>query len=256
MSLIETEAIVLRTYKLAEADKIVICLTKQHGLIRGVARGARRLKSRFGASLEPFTLVTLSYFEKEGRELMSLRHADILQSYFGLARDPEIFGTLEYMAGLAIEFAPPHEPNNDLFRLTKACIASTFENSESLNDVARYFEVWILRLAGFLPDFRTCANCRRRTGREASSVFLTPEGAVRCGTCAGDAGISISEQIRAQLHTIQTIGPSAWVSTSAERPSTARIALAQLTRKLITRALERKPIGPYSILPQGMAAAQ
>ena len=60
MGLVETEAFVLRTYKLAEADKIVLCLTREAGLVRGVARGARRLKSRYGASLEPIADVTLT----------------------------------------------------------------------------------------------------------------------------------------------------------------------------------------------------
>jgi DNA repair protein RecO (recombination protein O) len=60
MGLVETQAIVLQTYKLADADKIVLCMTEKSGLVRGVARGARRLKSKFGASLEPFTLINLT----------------------------------------------------------------------------------------------------------------------------------------------------------------------------------------------------
>ena len=78
MGLVETEAIILRTYNLAEADKIVICLTRKAGVVRGVARGSRRLKSRFGAGLEPVTLVSLSYHEKERSELVALRQAEII----------------------------------------------------------------------------------------------------------------------------------------------------------------------------------
>src|SRR5256886_4946279 len=65
MGIVETQAIVIQTFKLADADKIAVCMTEKAGLIRGVAHGARRLKSRFGASLEPFTLIRLTYFEKE-----------------------------------------------------------------------------------------------------------------------------------------------------------------------------------------------
>ena len=54
MSLIETESIILRSYNLAEADKIVVLLTRDHGVVRGVAKGAKRLKSKFGSGLEPF----------------------------------------------------------------------------------------------------------------------------------------------------------------------------------------------------------
>ena len=63
MGHVDSEAIVLRTYDLAEADKIVVCLTREAGVVRAVARGARRLKSRFGGGLEPFTLIRLSYYD-------------------------------------------------------------------------------------------------------------------------------------------------------------------------------------------------
>ena len=152
MALIETEAIVLRTYKLAEADKIVLCLTQKTGLIRGVARGARRLKSRFGASLEPFTHISLSYFEKEGRELVSIRQADIIRSHFDLAGSAETVSALEYLAELALEFAPPNEPNERLFRMIKACLAAISLVPANLTAIVHYYELWTLRLSGFLPD--------------------------------------------------------------------------------------------------------
>ena len=71
MALFETEALILRTYNLAEADKIVVCLSRSAGLIRGVAKGCRKLRNKFGAALEPFTLVNLTYYEKEHQELVS-----------------------------------------------------------------------------------------------------------------------------------------------------------------------------------------
>ncbi len=89
MGICETEAIILRTYKLAEADKIAVFLSQRLGVMRGVARGARRLKSKFGASLEPYTVVSLSYYEKEGQELVGLRQVDILRSYFELSTNTE-----------------------------------------------------------------------------------------------------------------------------------------------------------------------
>src|SRR5215216_4935890 len=107
MGLVETEGIVLRTYNLAEADKIVVCLTRQAGVVRAVARGARRMKSRFGAGLEPFTIISLAYYEKEGRELVSMRQAEIIRSFFNLAQSAETVGALAYMSELVIEFAPP-----------------------------------------------------------------------------------------------------------------------------------------------------
>ena len=64
MALIETESLVLKSYNLAEADKIVVLLTHDHGVVRGVAKGAKRLKSKFGSGLEPFSVVHSTYFQK------------------------------------------------------------------------------------------------------------------------------------------------------------------------------------------------
>jgi DNA repair protein RecO (recombination protein O) len=94
LGLVESEAIVLRTYNLAEADKIVVCLTRRAGLVRAVARGARRLKSKYGAGLEPYTLLSLSFYEKEGRELHSLRELEIVRSYFHLSGNMEVSAAL------------------------------------------------------------------------------------------------------------------------------------------------------------------
>src|SRR5215210_1690210 len=122
MGLVESEAIVLRTYNLAEADKIVVCLTRKAGVLRAVARGARRLKSKYGAGLEPYTLLALSYYEKEGRELHSLREAEIMRSYFHLSGSVEMMAALAHLGELVLEFAPPHEPNEKLFRMVNACL--------------------------------------------------------------------------------------------------------------------------------------
>lgn len=243
MGLVETEAIILRTYKLAEADKIAICLTREAGIVRGVARGARRLKSRFGASLEPFTLVALSYFEKEGRELVSLGRAEILRSYFSLAREPEAVATLEYMSELAIEFAPPHQPDEKLFRMVRACIEASSEDATNLWAITRYYETWMLKLAGFLPDLRVCGDCGRKfTGEE--SVFLAAEGSLRCAACANNTGLKLSPQVQTRLRSMQIMAPSKWATHANQTLSAPwNDELARLTQKLIERALERKPKG-------------
>src|SRR5918997_3295112 len=159
MILKETEAIVLRTFKLADADKIVVFLTKKYGLVRGVAKGARRLKSRFGASLEPFTLISLGFHEKEGRELLSIRHTEIVRSFFSLARENEAVAGLEYLSELAIEFVPPHPPDERFYRMMKACLAAVEEAPNRWPALVRYFEIWALRLSGFLADVETCGAC-------------------------------------------------------------------------------------------------
>lgn len=245
MGLVETEAIVLRTYRLAEADKIVSCLTKDVGLVRGVAKGARRLKNRFGASLEPCTVISLTYFEKEGRELVSVSNAEILRSHFALARSAETVAALEYLCELALEFAPPHEPNEKLFRMVRACLEAIAAAPEQLQSFVRYYEIWMLRLSGFLPDPRLCISCNRRFGTDAATAAsVTSEGAFRCLACAGQAGTHVNAETHAQMRAMLRLSPAEWASTAASGISAeARDELAQLTRRLISRALERPPRG-------------
>lgn len=246
MGLVDTEAIILRTYKLAEADKIFICLTQKNGLVRGVARGARRLKSRFGASLEPFTHVAISYFEKEGRELVSLRHAEIIRSYFNLAGNTETVAALEYLSELALEFSPPNEPNEKMFRMVRACVEAIAQTPANLPAIVRYYELWTLRLAGFLPDLRTCANCRRRLKTEGEVVYFNPESALTCSLCTDGIGMRINADAHAHLRSMQDASPGIWAQALTGHPPSVDQELAQLTRRLITNALEHIPRGHAS----------
>lgn len=250
MSLVETEAIVLRSYKLAEADKIVICLTKDSGLVRGVARGARRLKSRFGASLESFTLASVCFFVKEGRELVSFKHAEIIRSYFGLAQDAEAFAGMDYMCGLAFEFAPPHEPNETLFRMTRACLDALADSPAQTQAVARYFEVWLLKLAGFSPDVRACASCRRRFD-EREPLYLNAESVLRCGHCSAGQGLRISGEAGALWRKTSKLSPGEWAATARNSPAAAHKELKQLAQNLIGRALERAPRAQFETRARG-----
>src|SRR5712691_1130826 len=187
MALVTTEAIVLRSYNLAEADRIVVCLTRGAGLVRAVARGARRMKSRFGAALEPFSFINLVFYEKENRELVTISQADILKSNFDLAAHPDSTDALAYIAELVSEFAPPHEANDKLYRMVKACIDALASLPDRPNLVVRYFEVWLLRLAGLFPDLRDCAQCNKRF-LEDELVYVDSEARQRCRVCSYGMG--------------------------------------------------------------------
>jgi DNA repair protein RecO (recombination protein O) len=240
MGLIEAEGIVLRSYNLAEADKIVVCLTRHAGVVRTVARGARRLKSRFGAGLEPFTIIALTYYEKEGRELVSLRQADIIRSYFGLASSSEAVAALAYMSELVMEFAPPHEPNERLFRMVQAVVEALAGTPEKLPALVRYFEIWTLRLAGFLPDLRSCAECQKRFGDD-SPLYLNAELKARCGPCSNRLGKEFSAAAYKLLRSAQRLSPKEFAAAVDNRDAAPINELAELSQGLIGRVLERQP---------------
>ena len=240
MALIETEALILRTYNLAEADKIVVCLTRSDGLIRGVAKGCRKLRNRFGASLEPFTLINLTYYQKENQELVSFRQTEILRSHFNLSSDASILTGFAYIGDLLIEFSPPHQANETLFRMASACLEAVAAYPEDLQTVLRYFEVWLLKIEGFLPDLRRCAECHRAFASD-ESVYLERDLALRCSGCREGRGGAMSKTLHAHLRTVEKLSPTRFTEESRGMTIEAKREMAELTHQIITRVLERLP---------------
>ncbi len=248
MGLVETEAIILRSYKLAEADKIVVSLTKVSGVVRGVAHGARRLKSKYGAGLEPFTFVALQYNEKEGRELVSLRGVEIVKSHFALAQNTEAVHALEYWGELVLEFAPPNEPNERLFRMVRACVEALGEEPTRIEACTRYFEVWTLKLAGFLPDLRACAVCGESFG-EAENAYVNLDQTLRCATCSKRTGEEWTGEALTRLRAMRRFSPLNFARSTFDDATAARQEVSRITQRLIARALERTPRGQASFIP-------
>ena len=239
MAIFETEALVLRTYNLAEADKIVVCLSRSAGLIRGVAKGCRKLKNRFGASLEPFTVINLTYYEKENQELVSFRQTEILRSRFNLSGNASILTGFSYMGDLLIDFSPPHQANDNLYRMALACFEAASDSPADLDAVLRYFEVWLLKIEGFLPDLRACANCRRAFSEE--TVYLGNDLSVRCAQCSGSRGAAISKHLYSQLRSTEKLPPAKYAIEAREVLTETKKQMAELTFQLIGRVLERMP---------------
>src|SRR5688500_15104746 len=149
MPLYTADALILRTYKLAEADRIVVFLTRDRGKKRGVAPHARRPRSRFNGALEPLTEVRVAYFESERRELVNLNYAETVRSPLSSA-NPESLAYSHYFAELLDAWAADSDVDERLFRLGCSVLdaLSTGTGGEAL---ARYFECWLLRLQGVYP---------------------------------------------------------------------------------------------------------
>ena len=157
MPLYKTEALILRTYKLGEADRIVVFLTRDRGKKRGVASGARRPKSRFAGALEPLTRVGVSYYEREHRDLVRLSYAESQCSPL-LASRPDALNHVGYFAELIDEWAQEGDPNERLFRLGTSTLEALAAGVPT-EPVARYFEYWLLRLQGVYPPHVACHRC-------------------------------------------------------------------------------------------------
>ncbi len=150
MPLYTTDALVLRTYKLAEADRIVVFLTRDRGKKRGVAPHARRPRSRFNGALEPLTEVRVAYFEKERRELVNLNYAETVRSPLASA-SPESLACSHYVAELIDAWAADADPDERLFRLG-CSVLEALATGTPTDALSRYFECWLLRLQGVYPS--------------------------------------------------------------------------------------------------------
>ncbi|MGA2214882.1 MAG: DNA repair protein RecO [Bryobacteraceae bacterium] len=154
-----SESFILQTYPFREADLVVSFFTRDQGKLRGVARRARRPKSSFGSGLERLSYATVSYFQKENRELVSLNSCDLVQSQFVLASNYEAGVALDYLAEVTEQLLPPNETNERHFRLLIAVLDSLHAGG-NVWTAATYFALWAVRLAGLLPELRVSADSR------------------------------------------------------------------------------------------------
>ena len=157
MPLKQSEAIVLRTYPLREADLLVTLFTRLEGKVKGVARAAKKSKRRFGGALEPLTLVRAYYGDRERQELALLDSCDILESPLSTVVDYPRVVALEHVAEILDELLPDREANDAIFRLTTAVLSQL--RSGSIWMPLTYFQLWLVRLTGFLPELGECSAC-------------------------------------------------------------------------------------------------
>lgn len=235
MPLITTEAFVLRTYKLAENDKIVVMFTRDHGKVRLVAKGARKLRNRFGASLEVFARLRILYHEKANRELQNLDRAEILYSPFEKQRRLRTSAYLFYFAELANEFYPDHERNPQAFKILMS-IEKAVRNQQDLDYLARYVELQLLHSQGILSSVITCSNCNRLFESLQERRYLGSGTEICCKNCRSEESVLLSSRIVAGIHSFEK-GEMEWAS----HLDGSRVEeLGSLNRLLITRFLGKE----------------
>jgi DNA repair protein RecO (recombination protein O) len=159
-----TEAIVLHTFAARDRDKMVVFLTPGHGKRKGWAYGARSLKSRFGAALEPLAKVRIGYIEREGDEVVRIESVDLIRSLFPAQQNLLTSVSATYIAELVDTFAPSDDPAELIYRLLDRTTEALLAGADALRIVA-YAEVWMLRLAGTFPSTRHCFECGSPLGR-------------------------------------------------------------------------------------------
>jgi DNA repair protein RecO (recombination protein O) len=187
MALKESEAIVLRTYPLREADLLVTLFTRNEGKVKGIARSAKKSKKRFGGALEPMTYVLAFYDDREGRELARLDACEVLESPLSAEVTFSRAAALAHVAELLDELLPDREANDAVFRLTLSVLGAL--RGTSIWMPVTYFELWLTRLVGFLPDLSECMACGRPLNGSRAFFHVLADGLV----CAEDKRLASSE---------------------------------------------------------------
>jgi DNA repair protein RecO (recombination protein O) len=240
MSVLTSEAVVLRTWPLQEADLIVSFFTRDYGRMKGVAKSALKSRKRFGGALEPMTVARAWFAEKPRQELVRLDQLEIIRSPLSTPVDHARMAVLSFFAEVLDEALPEHDPQETVFRLLLAVLDQT---TAVQSDIVQpwmpltYFSLWMTRLMGLLPDIAHCTACGEPlTAGEVS--FNTLADGLFCAAHRNGSANSLSADSW-QLAQRMLRAP---VSAFAAEPWPRRRAqdLRRFTLQALERHLERR----------------
>jgi DNA repair protein RecO (recombination protein O) len=180
MPLKESEAIVLRSWPLREADLLVSFMTRTEGKLRGVARSAKKSRKRFGGALEPLTTVHLHWEDREGQELGRIDSCEVLTSPLSERVDYPRAVALGHVAEVLDELLPDREANDAVFRLAIVVLGALTPGV--IWAPLTYFDLWMVRLTGFLPELEGCSICGLAFEEQAAYFHPLCDGLM----CAAD----------------------------------------------------------------------
>ena len=185
----ESEALILRSFPLGEADRLVSFLSRNEGRMRGVASGARRTKSRFGSTLEIFSYVRIWFYERETRELVRINQCELIESFLEVQRDYAVNLALALVSEVTEAVLGEHEVAEPNFRLLLV-IARAIKAGAKLPLALAYFAFWTVRLGGWMPALDRCSRCGAALTARASMA----RSGLFCPNCALPGQRAISQE--------------------------------------------------------------
>ena len=244
MALKESEAIVLRTYPLREADLLVTLFTRAEGKVKGVARSAMKSKRRFGGALEPLTYVRAFFEDRERQELTRLDSCEVLESPLATQVTYARAVALGHVAEVLDQLLPDREANDSVFRLALSVIAVL--RSGDVWMPVTYFDLWMTRLMGYLPDLSECIACGRALNGHRAFFHALADGIM----CEEDKRLASSElsadsrMIAARMFRapVESFAEAKWPKAQAAdlRKFLVQILQRHIEKKLNTAAMLEK----------------
>ncbi len=227
-ALYRDHGVVLRTYKLGEADRIIVFATEHHGKVRAVAKGVRKTRSKFGSRLEPTSHVALQLYQ--GRELDIVTQAETVDNFRSIREDLERFGRASSMLEAVDHMAMEREENPRLYQMLLGALRSLAAHDSPLVVAAFYWK--LLSQEGFRPELDVCVSC----GEEADLVaFDLHEGGTLCRVCR--SGVPISEEA---LDLMRRILGGQLATALSEPASPATREVDELATRAMEHHIERR----------------
>lgn len=183
MSLQKDEALVLSKIPYGESDRIVRLFTMTNGKISAIAKGGGKSQKRFMNTLEPFNHIKIEYFKKQNKAMARIENADLIESNRGIEKSLKGFCTASFFAEFADRLTKDGEKNKDLFYVLK-CIFMNVKDPGfgSLEIIANLLN--ILKVTGFMPNFKSCVYCGREVPDEEKVFFSKERGGILCKACS------------------------------------------------------------------------
>ena len=189
MSRVQGSAFILRKWELGESDLLVSFLDQERGKRRGVAKGAKRSKKRFGGLLSPFLLLQLDYAEKPGGSLARIEACSLVRYYASLHMDLSKLLVGCSWLELLERVLPEGEEARVFFPLLEEALG-LLDNREKAGSLLWVFLVKCLTVMGLAPQFRTCIRCKRKLGSAGIFGFSVAQGGAVCGDCSRKSPVS------------------------------------------------------------------
>ncbi|HEX4961472.1 MAG TPA: DNA repair protein RecO [Thermoanaerobaculia bacterium] len=248
MGLQSAEALILDVRDLHDRDRIVTFLTREHGKKSGVAKGARVKHSRFGGQLQPLAKVQVTWFESDGRDLVRISSVELVSAVHCLQADLEGLLLGSYLADHLLEFAQEGETADHFFRLLDSTLQALAAGVD--RDLAtRYFEAWVLRIAGVFPAPHVCPECGRPFPPEGAVLPRSGE-TMLCLDCGGPSGFAVAPET---LDFLRRIGRES-LPTAAERPPAIGVLRQSETVCLhVRRAFLQHELRSYDVIQATLA---
>lgn len=248
MGLQTAEALILDVRDLHDRDRIVTFLTREHGKRSGVAKGARVKHSRFGGQLQPLAKVQVTWFERDGRDLVRVSSVELIRAAQALQGDLEGLLLGSYLADHLLEFAQEGEASDHLFRLLDSTLQALAAGVD--RDLAtRYFEAWVLRIAGVFPAPHVCPSCGRPFSPEGAVLPRSGE-TMLCLDCGGPSGFAVAPET---LEFLCRIGREALPGMAGRPPSPGVLRQVEAVCMQVRRAFLQHELRSYDIIQTTLA---